>query len=1264
MTRNDPRTRTSAGSAVALPVEQALLLEEVCDRFEAAWRADRRPRIEDAVANLIDPVRAAAVRELVLLDADYRRAAGESPRSDEYGGRFPELDAEWLAGAVGGGGEPPDRTATAAAGTVPPQPGTCVGYFGDYELIEEIARGGMGVVYRARQVSLDRVVALKMIRSGEFTSDTEARRFRQEVEAVATLDHPHVVPVYEVGEYRGRQYYTMRLIEGGTLAGRMAELSIPTAPGRDRQAAVARLVASVARAVHHAHQRGVLHRDLKPSNVLLDTSGEPHVADFGLARRLGSASSLTATGAVLGTPSYMAPEQARGGKDVTTAADVYGLGAVLYELLTGRPPFKGADALDTLAQVRERAVTRPRAACPAVDADLETVCLKCLEKDPARRYSSADALADDLDRWQKGEPILARPAGMWERARKWVQRNPTAAGLVAVTALFLLAAVGGSVTVVYSRTLEGKNRELAAAKNDADGQRAAADRLRERAESAEAESWRRLYFARMAQANTAYRAGNAERVIELLTPYREPTPGKPDPRGFEWHYLWRAARGDVFTVRAHPGGILAVAYSQDGNTIATGGADGTVRLWGATTGAAGVVFDAGEGAARVTGVGFVPGTTWLAAGVAKSAGGEVRVWDLQTGATVREFSLAGGVNGIAVHPEGSHLAVACGDGLVRVMNLITGDEWDQTNDGVVNCVAFSRNGKQLAAGGLNPKEEVRTGWVRLWNWPDGNEVVMPKGASRGVFFRHGEPVTSLNFSPREDHILVATSSARNRPLSPFNSLFVMPSGIEVGPNGRTLWRLNSPDGNGFTTARFLSPELVVLGRAEGPLHVYTTKPQPEGEEEPDGSQPPVHSFAGHTGSVSAAAVSPAGRFFATIGSSRPAEGLGELRVWDTAPDHFPLVVRGESSHHHAGISPDGRWLATAVNDGTIRVCSAVTGAEVFREKVIDRCLHVAFSPHGTWLAATNTKGAIVWRTHDWTKYHVAVDPQQEFLDPIRLSFSQDERFLAVSADSERLVVHDLEQRGVHNSWAVELDKDGTPMRGEWICGVSISPDGERVATLGENGLIRVWRVESGKCEFVFRPGQDQSYTVVFSADGQRVAVSGMNGRVSIHDAADGTKLVTFVGHDPKKVVWTCCYTADGTRLVTASADGTVRLWETASGQELLTLRPFEGWPVEAEVMTADVSGDGRRIIVNARNGLVRVIDPPSSDPVSDLDPGELVYGLFVRFESRAEVLTRLRTDPTLTAEVRQAALKLAEKLPATEKPDRPRIPDAVPRLRD
>src|SRR6059058_4995650 len=306
------------------------------------------------------------------------------------------------------------------------------GDFGDYELLEVIGRGGQGVVYRARQKSLNRTVALKVIGLGHWATEAHLKRFRREAEAAASLDHSGIVPIYEVGERDGSCYFSMKLVEGGQL-----DAVVKREPMPMRQAV--ELIAKVARTVHYAHEHGILHRDIKPGNILLDQKGEPHLTDFGLARLVETESTVTRTMEVLGTPSYMAPEQAVGNNDAVSAVtDVYGIGAVLYQLLTGHPPFAGGTTYETIKLLLDTEPRQPRLWNPKIDRDLSTICLKCLEKDPKRRYSSALALAEDLERWLRHEPIQARHTGILIRSKKWVQRNPTstllAASLVALVA--------------------------------------------------------------------------------------------------------------------------------------------------------------------------------------------------------------------------------------------------------------------------------------------------------------------------------------------------------------------------------------------------------------------------------------------------------------------------------------------------------------------------------------------------------------------------------------------------------------------------------------------------------------------------------------------------------------------------------------------------------------------------------------------------------------------------------------------------------------
>lgn len=320
-------------------------------------------------------------------------------------------------------------------------------FFSGYELIEQIAHGGMGVVWKARQLGVNRLVALKMIPAGHLASPQMRLRFRIEIDTVVQLDHPNIVPLYEAGEHEGQHYFSMKLLEGGNLGEWIVrrQRGRPGKATRQQLREAIRLLITITRAVHHAHQRGILHRDLKPSNILMDQQGEPHVADFGLAKVLGRNSGITITESALGSPNYMSPEQASGHPaQLTVAADVYGIGAILYELATGQPPFQGATAMETMRRVVDQEAASPRRLNPAIDADLETICLKCLQKQPGRRYESADALAVDLERWLAGQPIKARPVGPVDQFTRWCRRQPALATTLGLSLVLLLVVVVGT----------------------------------------------------------------------------------------------------------------------------------------------------------------------------------------------------------------------------------------------------------------------------------------------------------------------------------------------------------------------------------------------------------------------------------------------------------------------------------------------------------------------------------------------------------------------------------------------------------------------------------------------------------------------------------------------------------------------------------------------------------------------------------------------------------------------------------------------------
>ena len=565
-----------------------------------------------------------------------------------------------------------------------------------------------------------------------------------EAEAIARLHHPNIVQIYEVGEHDGRPFFSLEFVDGGSLHQRLA--------GKPRAAReAAQLVETVARAVHAAHQRGVIHRDLKPANVLLTADGVPKVSDFGLAKQLDDDSGQTQSGAIMGTPSYMAPEQATGQtRDLGPPADVYSLGAILYELLTGRPPFRGASTFDTLEQVRRQDAVPPSQFVARLPRDVETICLKCLEKEPGKRYGSAAGLADDLERFRKNEPILARPVGRAERLWRWCYRNPVYAGLSATVVLVLLA---GTLVSGYFALEAGRAQDAEDAAELADRQkRRADDKADEADKNARQANWR-AYVSDMQRIGHEWEFGRVSRMRTLLDSHLPARAGGEDLRGMEWHFWDHLCRGEVCTFRGHDSGVAGVAFDPDGKRVVSVGVeiiekhDPSLHIWEADTGklirslpgetcvalsADGrwlaalsekhdpppeiALWDAitgrqtftlkGHGASAIYALVFSPDNKLLA-----SCGGDwtTRLWDVASGKEVR--TLRGHTlraRCVAFRCDGAELASGSDDGTVRLWDVVSGRckrVISAVPSGVVWTVAYSPDGKSLAAGGDEPHSQ-------------------------------------------------------------------------------------------------------------------------------------------------------------------------------------------------------------------------------------------------------------------------------------------------------------------------------------------------------------------------------------------------------------------------------------------------------------------------------------------------------------------------------------------------------------------------------
>jgi WD40 repeat protein len=619
---------------------------------------------------------------------------------------------------------------------------------------------------------------------------------------VALLDHPSILPVYEVGEHAGQPYFSMKWIDGGSLAEAVAR-SQESGINKEACRCAARIVATVARAVHHAHQRGVLHRDLKPSNILLDAEGRPYVTDFGLAKRVEVDSSLTESGILVGTPSYMAPEQAAGRQGtITTATDVYGLGAVLYALLAGRPPFRGETVLDTLTQVKEGDPRPPSACNPCVERELETICLKAMEKNPDDRYASALELAEDLEHFLENKPIRARPARLWERAWKWARRRRALAAVYGLLLLALaLGGLGGGAIWLW-QSAEAAHQEAVEARDQA---RIALGQ-EQQARAGEADARHHLavvsYLHKVQLAHHAWMDNDLLRARLLLNACPE------ELRHWEWHHVHHLCHRELLSLQGHAGPVSYVVFSQDGQRLTSASEGETVRVWDLAAGRETRKFSAGD-----TGVAFsrdckqaVSCTPLGDVQDGRSGESEIKVYDPATGQEGFKVKIPGSrIRRAVLSPDGKRLAATSNVTEAKTWRTLRGEikVWDLTTrqetstfmiEGACFGIAeFSPDGMLLAAGSTVrdvPNGRARPGEIQIWHLATGQRILALKNllGTRFGFSPDGKQLACLAGDKLELWDIVAGKQVRTLKSTPASF-----AGAAFSPNGKRLASWGSPD---------------------------------------------------------------------------------------------------------------------------------------------------------------------------------------------------------------------------------------------------------------------------------------------------------------------------------------------------------------------------------------------------------------------------------------------------------------------------------------